>query len=167
MFMPNSVGVPTFSVNKKRRTSDAAPTDHYQIDGYFGSEEMHNIPGERIAALRTEMGLSKAALARKAGMSRSALSEVESGESYAPSSDNLMRLADALGVTEEYIMHGGDRPARACRLTAEELAFIQALRSLPASLRAAARASMAAMGESVQQRVELLDRRNSDTPPTQ
>lgn len=56
--------------------------------------------GERVALYRTERGLSATQLAEAAGVSRSYLSELESGRGSAqrPSADTLYRIAKALGV---------------------------------------------------------------------
>jgi transcriptional regulator with XRE-family HTH domain len=54
-------------------------------------------PGDRIRAHRLAAGLSRAALARRAGVSRHQVGTAESGR-HQPTPDTLRRLAKALGV---------------------------------------------------------------------
>ena len=58
--------------------------------------------GERIAKLRTSLGLSQAELSREAGISRQCLYEYESGKAD-PKLFNAMCIADVLGVTLDYL----------------------------------------------------------------
>jgi transcriptional regulator with XRE-family HTH domain len=53
----------------------------------------------RIRRYREEKGLTQAALADAAGLSKTYLSELESGAGRRPSGDVLLRIADALGIT--------------------------------------------------------------------
>ena len=55
--------------------------------------------GERIRQRRIEKGISAAELARRAGVSKGYLSEIETGQAPRPSGDVLYRLATALGTT--------------------------------------------------------------------
>src|SRR5262245_39842809 len=55
--------------------------------------------GARIRGYREDKGLTQTALADAAGLSKTYLSELESGAGRRPSGDVLLRLADALGVT--------------------------------------------------------------------
>ncbi len=48
---------------------------------------------------RSDIDISQAELARRAGLSRAYISELESGLGKRPSGDVLLRIADALGVT--------------------------------------------------------------------
>ena len=61
--------------------------------------------GPNIRARRTEHGLSLRELARRVGVSASALSQIENGHSR-PSVDTLYALARALGVTPDEIFFG-------------------------------------------------------------
>ena len=73
---------------------------------------------ERLLAARAARRLSQADLARRAGIQPSALCHFETGRRR-PSFDNLRRLADALGVTADYLLgRASDSPglARADRL---------------------------------------------------
>ena len=56
--------------------------------------------GEQIRFRRTELGLSLTALAEKAGVAKSYLSNLENGRTNArPSGRTLYRIAEALGTT--------------------------------------------------------------------
>lgn len=59
--------------------------------------------GERIKRRREELGYSQTDLARMIGVSPPAVSQFESGTRF-PSSSVLVRLADALKVTMEYLL---------------------------------------------------------------
>jgi len=53
----------------------------------------------RIRRYRDDKGLTQTALADAAGLSKTYLSELESGPGRRPSGDVLLRIADALGVS--------------------------------------------------------------------
>ncbi|MGH3950027.1 MAG: helix-turn-helix domain-containing protein [Pseudonocardiaceae bacterium] len=55
--------------------------------------------GARIREYRLEKGLNQAALAEGARLSKTYISELESGAGRRPSGEVLLRIADALGVT--------------------------------------------------------------------
>lgn len=55
--------------------------------------------GERLRQLRQQAGMTQAALAEAAGISKPYLSELESDAGRRPSAELLLRLADALEVT--------------------------------------------------------------------
>lgn len=60
--------------------------------------------GERIEQLRMQKGWSQAELAAKVGVTRSAINQLESGETKNPRPATLMKLADALQVDERELM---------------------------------------------------------------
>lgn len=62
-------------------------------------------PGGRIRRQRREIGWSQAELAKKAGLSPSFLSEVETGK-RGISGSNLVRIAEALGVRAGFLLTG-------------------------------------------------------------
>ena len=62
--------------------------------------------GMRIAILRISNGWSQAELARRIGVSTSAIGMYEQGRRE-PSLDLLVRLAQELGVTTDYLLMGG------------------------------------------------------------
>ena len=59
--------------------------------------------GEKIQALRTDIGLSQEDLAERLGVSRQAVSKWESGASD-PSTSNLLALAKLYGVSAEDLL---------------------------------------------------------------
>lgn len=59
--------------------------------------------GHRLERLRDDAGLSQSSLARRVGVSQSAVSQMESGE-RSPSYGMLVQLADALGVSVAYLV---------------------------------------------------------------
>lgn len=61
--------------------------------------------GARVAALRSERGLTQAQLARAMDMDRSYLASIERGMRNVTLS-NLVRLAGALGVTAAELLEG-------------------------------------------------------------
>lgn len=58
---------------------------------------------ERLRNARKSRGLSQADLAQRAGLEPSAVSHFEAGRRQ-PSFHNLRKLADALGVTTDYLL---------------------------------------------------------------
>lgn len=67
--------------------------------------------GQRIAHERTRRGLKQKQLAEAAGMSVTFLSEVENDRRM-PGSDSLLRLADALDASLDYLVRGEQETAR-------------------------------------------------------
>ncbi len=66
--------------------------------------------GDRIKQRRDEKKMSAVALARRAGVSKGYLSELESGRAARPSGDVLYRLATALGTTVADLLGQEIRP---------------------------------------------------------
>ncbi|MEA2387058.1 MAG: hypothetical protein QOJ22_1232 [Thermoleophilaceae bacterium] len=69
--------------------------------------------GGRVRAARERRGLSREALAFHSGLSWSAVAQVETGRRTNIRPDTLSALADALGATVDYLLHGGARPRHA------------------------------------------------------
>ncbi len=92
--------------------------------------------GERIKKRRQELGWTQDQLARKAGISKSFLSDLENGK-RSVSANNLLDIARALGVSLDLLMTGAASqdqqtevpiPASLARFAAEEgLSFRQTL----------------------------------------
>lgn len=55
--------------------------------------------GEHIRSIRTALGLSKAQLARKAGVSQSVMNDIEAGKNNNPSIKTLWKLGHAMGLS--------------------------------------------------------------------
>lgn len=61
--------------------------------------------GDRIRDIRESKGMNQDVLANKAKISKGFLSDIENGKRN-PSSDNLLRIANALGASLDYLMKG-------------------------------------------------------------
>lgn len=64
---------------------------------------------EKIAALRTGLGLSQGDVAEKLEVSRQSVSKWETGQSV-PEVDKLIKLADLFGVSVDELVREGERP---------------------------------------------------------
>lgn len=74
--------------------------------------EIKRAIGERLRALRTDLGLSQDALAEKVGYkSRSSIQKIECGERDITQSQ-ILKFANALHTTPSYIMGWTDQPER-------------------------------------------------------
>ena len=94
----------------------------------------HTTIGERIATLRRERGLSQARLAAATGVSRSAVAQWETDRA-GQFSGHLSRIAQALDVSVELLLHGHE--ARASPgLTGDELALLRLYRLCDPNARA-------------------------------
>lgn len=58
----------------------------------------------RLATLRQARGISQSALAKRAGLTRAAVSHLEAGTRTRPMADTVARLARALGVSIEELL---------------------------------------------------------------
>jgi transcriptional regulator with XRE-family HTH domain len=83
--------------------------------------------GVRLARLREDAGLSQSALARRIGVSQSAVSQMEAGD-RSPSYGMLLQLSGALGVSMAYVV-GGEVE----HLSAHEETHFRRYRALPAT----------------------------------
>ena len=70
---------------------------------------MSKIFSERLRAARALKDLSQTDLAKKTDLQPSAISHFEN-DRRSPSFDNLKRLADALGVTVDYLLGRAEEP---------------------------------------------------------
>jgi transcriptional regulator with XRE-family HTH domain len=66
--------------------------------------------GSRVRAARERLGWSREALAYRAGLSWSAIEQIESGRRRNARPDTLEALSLALAVTIDYLVHGGPPP---------------------------------------------------------
>lgn len=85
--------------------------------------------GEQLRRRREEMGLSRADLAERLGVSRSAIGNYETGVS-APKEEILLRLFDALQVDPNYLYRDSFRSAAGARYTGEEQQLVEKFRRL-------------------------------------
>lgn len=84
---------------------------------------MANVPDgfpERLRALRKQKSLSQTELGQVAGLHYTHVGRFERGTSR-PGGDTLKRLADALGVTSDYLLEGAAEEAAKARLEDREL----------------------------------------------
>lgn len=61
---------------------------------------------ERLSSARNSMGMTKADLARKTGLSNAAIGFLESGESRDITGANVFPIADALNVSARWLLTG-------------------------------------------------------------
>lgn len=61
--------------------------------------------GDRIKAIRGSLGWTQDKLAKEAGISKSFLSEIENGKANV-SGENLLKIANALNASLDYLMKG-------------------------------------------------------------
>lgn len=66
--------------------------------------------GDRIKEIRDARGMTQDQLADKAGISKGFLSDVENNKRNV-SSENLLRIANVLGASVDYLLRGEARPA--------------------------------------------------------
>jgi len=85
--------------------------------------------GEKITKLKKLKNLSQVALAEATGISRDAISKYERGDSI-PSVDYAKRIADALGVSLDYLVSDSDREDV---LDNDAVKRIKEIQDLPAS----------------------------------
>src|SRR5439155_16679188 len=71
-------------------------------------------PGDRIREAREEKSWTQEQLADKAGISKGFLSDVENNNRNL-SAENALKLADALGVSLDYLMRGQQGKEEAAR----------------------------------------------------
>jgi transcriptional regulator with XRE-family HTH domain len=112
MSIENIIGVPIPVVN---RNSDLV-----------SNQNIGMTIGERIRSTRKEIGMGQTELGKKAGMSQSALSEVENGDSA--STSKLPSIAAALGVNALWLETGKGPKHAIKNISARELQLVIAYR---------------------------------------
>lgn len=75
-----------------------------------------SISGDRVRELRRARGWSQIDLAQESGVSQSALSRIERGESQGSYTATYRALAKALGCSEAYLAGESDDPTRELRI---------------------------------------------------
>jgi transcriptional regulator with XRE-family HTH domain len=88
--------------------------------------------GERVRALRKLRGMSQVALAKKAGIKQSSLSDIETGETTADNvkAPTMMGLAKALETNPGFLRSGQETPVKPETLSPEEAELIAVYREL-------------------------------------
>jgi transcriptional regulator with XRE-family HTH domain len=81
--------------------------------------------GDRIREIRERLGLTQEELAGRSGVSKGFLSDVENDKS-SPGSDYLLRIANALGASVDYLLKGeeAERPMTAPVMIPQELSKV-------------------------------------------
>jgi len=102
--------------------------------------------GERLRRRREELGISRAELADRLGVSRSAIGNYETGVS-APKEEVLLRLFDALQVDPNYLYRDSFRTAASPLYTGEEQRLVEKFRRLSLTGRRTVYALVDALGE--------------------
>src|SRR6266571_1142743 len=95
-----------YIANNEPASSKANKIRHLRL--YFGSafpERPMPTPGDRIREAREEKDWTQEQLADKAQISKSFLSDVENNKRNV-SAENALKIADALGVSLDYLMRG-------------------------------------------------------------
>lgn len=77
--------------------------------------------GDRIRNRRKDLGLTQSSLGKRVGISAPAISQLEKGESKAPSSENLLSLANALNCSPNWLQNGIDTPASIASVDFEQI----------------------------------------------
>ena len=85
--------------------------------------------GEQLKRRRKELGLSRAELANRLGVSQSAVGNYETGVS-APKEDILLQIFDALQVDPNYLYRGSFRGGAGLSCTTEEQSLLEKYRRL-------------------------------------
>jgi transcriptional regulator with XRE-family HTH domain len=64
--------------------------------------------GERVRAVRQARGISQAELARRVGVSKNAMNQIEQGSSPNPRANVIRRLAEVLSIPADYLLGVGE-----------------------------------------------------------
>lgn len=89
---------------------------------------MSNVLGDKIRRLRKEKGLTLEGLAEASGSSKSYVWELENKNPPRPSAEKVARIAEALGVTADYLVDPNEgKPT----VEVVDQAFFRKYRGLP------------------------------------
>lgn len=117
-----------------RLRDPVAPRQRHSV-----TEDRFNAPmdwiGKRVRVIRERQKMSRATLAKCAGMSPTSLSDLELGRQT--TTTKLHKLASCLGTTVEHLETNAPDVRPAITLTSREVALIQAYRSAGSEGRAA------------------------------
>jgi len=80
--------------------------------------------GARLKAARNKAGLSQETLAQRVGSSKGYISEIETNPDIRPSAELVMKLAEEVGSTVEFLMRGEGEKAPA------DVAFFRSYQTL-------------------------------------
>lgn len=119
--------------------------------------------GEQLRKRREELGISRAELADRLGISRSAVGNYETGVS-APKEEVLLRLFDALGVDPNYLYRDAYRAGGGIR-SDEEQALLEGYRRLSLAGRQTVHTMVRALEDLQQESERLQPRQDPRTIP--
>jgi transcriptional regulator with XRE-family HTH domain len=68
--------------------------------------------GDRIRAMRERYGMPASVLAKRVGISRQQLHMIEGNKTLDPGALTVLRIADALGVSTDYLLKGKRKTRR-------------------------------------------------------
>jgi transcriptional regulator with XRE-family HTH domain len=103
-----------------RKSGTMAPSNTVLVAGVLDMTETLEGFAQRLRELRKSKNLSQTELGQLAGLHYTHIGRFERGASR-PSGDTLMRLADALGVTSDYLLDGATHEAAKARFEDREL----------------------------------------------
>lgn len=104
---------------------------------YLSGDNLRMTAGGRIRTLREAAGLSVAELARRIGVRQPSLWELENGLSKSPRSSTLLKLAEVLNASPDWIASGKGAPYRISVSGPDEGELVAIYRSLPKESQAA------------------------------
>lgn len=110
------------------------------------SEEIRILIGSRLKEERERLGLSQAALAEAAGVSKRSVAAWEGGESM-PGADDIAQLV-AHGIDALYVIAGSKTPQASASLSPEESALVDNYKHSDEEGRAAARRVLSSLAKS-------------------
>jgi transcriptional regulator with XRE-family HTH domain len=101
--------------------------------------------GGRVRGLRKALGLTQAQLAKQVGVTQSAISDIESGDTKVVLGPTMAALCVALHTNAEWLQHGRGSPAPAVTTDIEEGELLAIFRSLPDHFRSSVMTTVRAM----------------------
>jgi transcriptional regulator with XRE-family HTH domain len=114
-----------------RKSGTMAPSNTVLVAGVLDMAETLEGFAQRLRELRKQKNLSQTELGQLAGLHYTHIGRFERGTSR-PSGDTLKRVADALGVTSDYLLDGAaDEAAKARFADRELLKQFQEVEQLP------------------------------------
>ena len=102
------------------KSGNMAPSNTVLVPGVLDMAEILEGFAQRLRELRKQKNLSQTELGRLAELHYTHIGRFERGTSR-PSGDTLKRLADALGVTSDYLLDGAADEAAKARFEDREL----------------------------------------------
>lgn len=114
----------------ERTSPDHARRLQFLLMDSVNTQKSDNFPA-RLRRLRKEKDLSQTELGNLAGLHYTHIGRYERGSSF-PTADSLGRLADALGVSTDYLLHGNTVEAAKANFNDRELLLMfQEIETLP------------------------------------